>query len=150
MSIRIYLRKGIVYVPTSMKVDGGPFVETEPVQVVPVSDMGALAQAFEQAIRTGNPPVTEEQVSALPDWVTANRTGVKSWSAFARGALTWALRTDRKTGEYRLHAGVLMKGSGWTDDPVPAFKLPADTPIPEVARRAAAVVQDAAKLHSQT
>jgi hypothetical protein len=59
--------------------------------------------------------------------------------------LTWSLRTDRKTGEYRLHAGVLMKGGGWTDDPVPAFDLPADTPIPEVARRAAAVVQEAAK-----
>jgi hypothetical protein len=145
MSVRAYLRKGIVYIPTSMKIPGGPSVETEPVQVVPVSDTEALAQAFDHAIRAGNPPITDEQVSGLPNWMPA-RTGLKSWSTFARGTLTWSLRTDRKTGAYRLHAGVLMKGGGWTDDPLPAFDLPADTPIPEVARRAAAAVQDAVKL----
>jgi hypothetical protein len=133
-----------------MEVPGGPYVETEPVQVVPVSDAGALAQAFEQAIRTGNPSITEDQKSALPKWMTADRTGVKSWSAFARGALTWSLETDRKTGEYSLHAGVRIKGNGWSDDPVPAFNLPADTSVPEIARRAAAAVQDAAKLHARS
>jgi hypothetical protein len=131
-----------------MKVEGGASFETEPVQVAPVSDTDALVQAFDHAIRAGSPPTTEEEIPGLPDW-TAIRTGLKSWSTFARGTLTWSLRTDRKTGAYSFHAGVLMKGGGWTDDPLPAFDLPADTPIPEVARRAAAVVQDAAKLRSQ-
>lgn len=150
MDISLYLRKGRVYIPTSRQIPGSYYRETEPVQVVPASNTVAVTDAFECAIRVGNPPITEQETPALPSWVTPARTGVRSWSAFERGALTWSLNTDPKTGEYRMRPYDPRNGGGWTPGPIPVFTLPANTPISEVARRAAEVVCDAAKHQPQS
>jgi hypothetical protein len=120
------------------------------VQVAPAADIAALTDAFERAIAIGNPSITEAEAAASPSWMTVARTGVKTWKAFERGALTWSLGANPKTGEYRMNPYVPLKGGGWAPDRAAIFTLPADTPIAEVARRAAAVVSDAAKLQSQT
>jgi hypothetical protein len=150
MNISPYLRKGMVYIPTSRLIPGSYYRQTEPVQVAPASDITALSEAIERAIAIGNPFITEAEAAASPSWMTVARTGVKSWSAFERGALTWSLGTDPKTGAYRMRPYVALKGGGWAPERVLLFTLPADTPIPEVARRAAEVVSDAAKLQSQS
>ena len=148
MHIGPYLRKGIVYVPTSRQIPGSYARDTEPVQVAPVSDMTAVMEAIERAINSGNPPITEEEAVALPSWVTPSRTGVKSWSAFEKEMLSWALGTDPKTGEYRMWAYEPFKGGGWVPSRMPVFTLPADTPLPELIRCAAEVICEAAKLQS--
>jgi hypothetical protein len=150
MDISLFLRKGIVYIPTSRQIPGSYYRETEPVQVAPVADITALIDAIERAIGIGNPSITEAEAATAPSWMTVARTGVKSWSAFERGALTWSLGTDPKTGAYRMHPYVPLKGGGWAPERVSLFTLPADTPIPEVARCAAEVVSNAAKLQSQS
>jgi hypothetical protein len=150
MHVSPFLRKGIVYIPTSRQIPGSYSLDTEPVQVALAADIAALCDAFERAIEIGNPSIAEADVPTFANWVTVARTGVKSWAAFDRGALSWSLNTDLKTGEYRMHSYVPLMGGGWTQDRVPIFTLPADTPIPEVARRAAAVLSDAAKLQSQS
>jgi hypothetical protein len=150
MNIRPYLRKGIVYIPTSRLIPGSFYRQTEPVQVALAIDIAALTDAFERAIEIGNPSITEAEAATSPSWVTVARTGVKSRPAFERGTLTWSVNIDPKTGEYRMHPYVPLKGGGWAPDRVPIFTLPADTPILEVARRAAVVVHDAAKLQPQS
>jgi hypothetical protein len=150
MNIRAYLRKSIVYIPTSRLIPGSFYVQSEPVQVAPAGDITALTDAFERAIRIGNPSITEAEAATSPTWMTVARTGVKSWPTFERGTLTWSVNIDPKTGEYRMHPYVPLKGGGWAPNQVPIFTLPADTPIPEVARRAAEVVRDAAKLPPQS
>ncbi len=150
MNIRPYLRKSIVYIPTSRLIPGSFYRQTEPVQVAPATDISALTDAFERAIAIGNPSITEAEAAASPSWVTVARTGVKSRSAFERGTLTWSVNIDPKTGEYRMHPYVPLKGGGWAPERVSLFTLPADTPIPEVARCAAEVVSNAAKLQSQS
>lgn len=150
MHIGPYLRKGSVYIPTSRQIPGSYYREAEPVQVALASNLGAVIEAFERAIQAGNPPITEQEAAAVASWVTLARTGVRSWPAFERGALTWSLNTDPKTGEYRMRPYDPLKGGGWAPSRIPVFALPADTPISEVARRAAEVVCDAAKRQSQS
>ena len=150
MVVSVYLRKDTVYIPASRQVPGSYYRETEPVQVALASDTAAVIDAVERAIKLGNPPITEQEASSLPSWVTEARTGVKSWRAFERGALTWSFSTDPKTGEYRMRADDPLEGGGWKPGRIPVFTLPADTPISEVARRAAEVVCDAAMLQSQS
>ncbi len=143
-----YLRKGIVPLPTVRQIPRSFSCETEPVQVAAASDVAAVADAFGRAIALGNPSITDGEDAAFPSWATVDRTGVKSWTTFARGALSWSLRTDPKTGEHRMHANVPLKRGGWTEDPVALFSLTPDTPVAEVARRAAEVVHNAAQLQA--
>jgi hypothetical protein len=150
MNIRPYLRKSIVYIPTSRLIPGSFYIQSEPVQVAPAADIAALTDAFERAIGIGNPSITEAEAATSPTWMTVARTGVRSWRAFERGTLTWSLGTDPKTGAYRMRPYVPLKGGGWVPDHIQIFTLPADTPIPEIARRAAEVVSNAAKLQSQS
>ena len=150
MHISSYLREGTVYIPTLRQVPGSYYFKTAPVQVAPASDIAAVTEAFEQAIRLGNPSITEAECSTLPKWITVAPTGVNSWRAFERGALTWSLDTDPKTGEYRMRLDQPQAGGGWTPGLIPAFTLPADTPTSEVARRAAEVIYDTAESQSQS
>jgi len=117
--------------------------------VAPASDIATVMKAFERAISLGNPLISEAECSALPKWITVAPTGVKSWRAFERGALTWLLNTDPTTGEYRMRPYDPSKGGGWTPGRIPVFTLPADSPIREVIRRAAEIVCDAAMIQSQ-
>jgi hypothetical protein len=118
--------------------------------VAPASDIDAVIEALQRAISAGNPAITEQEAAAAPSWVTRARTGVSSWRAFERGALTWSLNTDPKTGEYRMRPYDPAKRGGWTPGRIPVFTLPADTPISEVVRRAAEVIRDAAQLQSRS
>ena len=145
MNIIIYLRKGIVYLPTSRRIPGSYYKHTEPVQVAPATDVAGVIGAFERAFEVGNPLITEQEAVAFPNWITKARTGVTSWSAFERGLLSWDVGTHPKTGEYRMFSYGPMKGGGRTRNEIPEFTLPADTPISEVIRRASEVVCDAAK-----
>jgi len=57
MNCHIYLRKGIVYVPTMGMIDRGFYRGVEPVAVVSVSNTEGLRHALQAAIARGNPRV---------------------------------------------------------------------------------------------
>jgi hypothetical protein len=54
MLYRVYLRQGVVYVPTGAIRDGGPYTDIEPVAVVPVANNEALRRALLDAIARKN------------------------------------------------------------------------------------------------
>ena len=150
MDIRIYLRKGTVYMPTSRQVPGSFLKHTEPVQVARASDIVDVISAFDRAIAVGNPLISHEEALAAPTWVTKAITGVSSRRAFEQGVVSWSLSTHPKTGEYRMFPFDAMKGGGWTRNDVPVFTLPATTSISETVRRASEVVCHAAKCQAET
>ena len=96
MHCHLYLRKGRVFIPTSGLVPGGPYRDIEPVAVVEVSDADGLRQAFRETIARGNPP-PPPYPRPYPPPVVVKYAGVKSWAAFARGALPWSIEEENGT-----------------------------------------------------
>ena len=140
MYCSFYLRNGVVILPTI-----GRFyrlsLEVEPVAVVPVGDSEALIQAFKDTITRGNPEVPESKRDGpflLPKYV-----GVKSRSAFERGAFTWSI--DEKDGHYCIYPSRKSRGGGWEHDPASGVVLPAGTTIDELCAQAVAIVQAKAR-----
>jgi hypothetical protein len=93
MHCHLYLRKGRVFIPTSGLVPGGPYRDIEPVAVVEVSDTDGLREAFRETIARGNPP-PPPYPRPYPPPVVVKFAGVKSWAAFARGALPWSIEEE--------------------------------------------------------
>ena len=95
-----YLRKGIVYVPTLARTTAGFHLVVGPVAVVPVSQAAELHEVFREKIAKGNPAVpTPARNDPGDEAVMLKPAGVKSWSAFERGAMTWSIgEKDGKIG----------------------------------------------------
>ena len=94
MQLTCYLRGKVVYLPTLGKIETGFYRYIEPVETAPVSDSSGLKRALLETIHRGNPsipnvPRSEHQEPVLPKYA-----GLKSWSAFARGAIPWSVSDD--------------------------------------------------------
>jgi hypothetical protein len=61
--------------------------------VVEVSDTDGLREAFRETIARGNPP-PPPYPRPYPPPVVVKFAGVKSWAAFARGALPWSIEEE--------------------------------------------------------
>jgi hypothetical protein len=90
----VYLRKGIVFLPTMGKMNKGFYRGIEPVAVVSVTDTKALREALAATIVRGNPIVPVLRRSEYPSPVLLKYAGVKTWSAFDRDAALWAVSED--------------------------------------------------------
>ena len=97
MRCHLYSRKGKVFIPTFGRVPGGPYRDIEPVAVVDVSNADDLRRAFRETIAKGNPPIGPYPRPNPPP-VVVKYAGVKSWGAFARGALPWRPRRGPHQG----------------------------------------------------
>ena len=67
MLFHSYLRNGVVYVPTVVKLQTGAYVDVEPVAVTSVADTDGLRRAFSDAIARKNaivPPPPKDKVAA--------------------------------------------------------------------------------------
>jgi hypothetical protein len=138
----LYLRKGKVFIPTFGRVDKGLYRDIEPVAVVDVSDTDALRQAFHETIARGNPPTPYYPRDAYPQPVVAKYAGVKTWSAFARGASPWNIK--EKDGTYQI-VGHRKGPSGWVEDPEQRIQFPPGTTLDQVIDHMIAVLQAAAR-----
>jgi hypothetical protein len=140
MLYHCYVRKSLVFVPTVAKVErGGPYSDVEPVAVVPVSDTAGLRHAFRETIARGNPIVPVVLRYDLPPPILLKYAGVKNWSAFARGTVTWGIiETD---GAYRIIGYRKRADRGWEQDPDQVVKLPPGSSVDEVIERMIAIVQ---------
>jgi hypothetical protein len=142
MFFHLYLRRGIVFVPTMGLVPGGPYRDIEPVAVAPLSNPRAVRQALRDAISRGNPPAPRYPPGGHPQPVVVKYAGVKSWAAFARGTLP--LGIDETDGKYQI-VGYSRYPDGWREDPDQKVELAAGSTLDDAIDRMIAILQDAAR-----
>jgi len=142
--VEVYLRKGIVYVPTMGKMDEGFYRGVEAAAVVPVSNTDEVRQALHATIARGNPIVPILRRSEIPPPVLLKYAGIGRWSAFERGLLFWEIIED--DGTFRI-AGQRKQPDGmWRDDPEQIITLPPSATADDVVERMIAILQAAVRL----
>jgi hypothetical protein len=142
MLFSCYLRKGFVYIPTVGKVEGGPYRQIEPVAVLPVSHAVDLQHAFEETMMRGNPAIPNLARADHGDPVILKYAGVKTYSAFGRGAQYWMIEENQ--GAYQIIGQRKIVPRGWVDDPKQTVRFPAHTELDVVIRRMIVILQEAA------
>jgi hypothetical protein len=141
MHCHLYLRKGRVFIPTSGLVPGGPYRDIEPVAAVDVSDADGLRQAFRETIARGNPPPPRYPRPSPPP-VVVKHAGVKSWAAFARGALPWSI--EEENGIFQI-IGRRRTPDGWVEDPDQTITFLPGTMLHQVIDRMIVILQETAR-----
>jgi hypothetical protein len=138
-----YLRKLTVYVPTTAKLATGAYTEIEPVAEVAITDTAGLRQAFRDTIARGNAIVPNPPKNNWPPPVLLKYAGVKSWSAFMRGAVVWSIKELDEAYQivgHRVHA----KGY-WEEDPEQKIALPPGLNANDAIDRMIDILQAAAR-----
>jgi hypothetical protein len=131
----LYLRNGVVYIPTVARTEAGYFMDIDPVEVVSAADGDALRHAIKEAINKRNPTVPTPTRAAFPKPVVLKYAKVKSWSAFEKGTLPWTI--EEKDGRYNIKPGRKRPDRGWEDDPERVESLPPGITLEAVADRVA-------------
>jgi hypothetical protein len=94
----IYLRNAVVLVPTVGQIDGGPYLEVEPVFVHDIADEAGIVGTVAPMLSRANPLVAGPAGCGRESWpkpVVLQHAGAKSWVGFARSTLCWnILRSD--------------------------------------------------------
>ena len=143
MLYNCYLRSGIVYVPTVAKMELGVYSDEEPVAVVPLANTEGLRRAFLDAIGRGNKIIPIPPKNNWPPPVLLKYAGVKTWSAFMRGASTWNIK--EVSGHYEISGHRIHRKGYWEQDPDQKIEFPPGTEIDEVIERMIALVQAAGR-----
>ena len=65
----VYLRKGIVFVPTVARTQAGYYLDIEPVAAISATDAEAVRDVVKQAITRGNPLVPTPTRATFPSRV---------------------------------------------------------------------------------
>jgi hypothetical protein len=142
------LRKGVVYMCVFAKTEAGFYRAIEPVTFVPVSQTAELHRAVAETIACGNPiiPTPRYEEKSAIESIILKHAGVKTWSAFERGALSWMMR--EKNGIYQIVGQRKGEYGGWVDDPEQTTTFPSGTSIDQAIDRLIEILQEAAKQHS--
>lgn len=143
MLIHSYLKNGIVYVPTVVRLRTGAYRDIEPVAVVRVSNTEELDRAFLDTIARGNAVVPPPPKDNWPPPVLLKYAGAKTWSAFARGTSVWKI--EEKNGIYQIVAYRTHTDGYWVPDPEKKIDFPPGSGVEAVIDRMIAILQDAAK-----
>jgi hypothetical protein len=143
MLFHSYMRNGVAYVPTVVKLQTGAYLDIDPVAVVPVANTEGLRRAFLDAIARKNAIVPPPPKDHWPPPVLLKYAGVKTWSAFARDASVWSI--EETDGDY-LIAGYRTHRQGyWEEDPDQKIEFPPGSTVDQVIDRMIAILQDAAR-----
>ena len=143
MNCHVYLRNGIVYLPTMGKMDKGFYRGVEPVAVVPASNSEALRRALAETLARGNPTVPTLRRSEWPPPVLLKYAGVKNWSTFEHGMLLWDIKED--AGCFRIESNSKRSNGMWLEDPQETIKFAPGTSVDRVIDRMIAILQAAAR-----
>lgn len=138
MLCHLYLRKGVVYIPTLGKVDKGFYRGIEPVAVVPISNTEALRGALLDTIARGNPPTPRLAPGQSYSPVTLKYAGAKNWQTFERGTAYWNIKED--DGIFRVVAHRKVE-QGWEEDKDRSHIFPEGTSADEVIDRMISILQ---------
>ena len=143
MLYQFYLKKGTVYIPTTVNQARAVYMEVEPVTVVPVADTEALRRAMRETIPKENRFVPPSIEDARKPGVVLKYTGDKSWPAFMRGTLPWSIY--EKDGKYQIEGYHIHRKGYWERDKSQTIEFPAGTSLDVVIDRMIAILQEAAK-----
>lgn len=143
MNCHIYLRNGIVYLPTIGKMDKGFYRGVEPVAVVPASNTEALRCALAETIARGNPKVPMLRRSEWGPPILLKHAGVKSWSAFEHGMSLWDIKEDALG--FRIESNSKHPNGMWQEDPERTIKFAPETSVDSVVERMIAIIQAGAR-----
>jgi len=138
MLCHLYLRKGVVYIPTLGKVDKGYYRGIEPVAVVPLSNAEAIRHALLNTVARGNPPTSRLAPGQSYSPITLKYAGVKNWQTFERGTAYWSIKED--SGIFRIIAHRKAE-QGWEEDEAQSQLFPAGTPVDEVIDQMISILQ---------
>jgi hypothetical protein len=144
MLYNCFLKSGIVYVPTVVKMQTGVYSDEEPVAVVPVADAIGLRRALRDAIGRGNVIVPNPPKDQWPPPVLLKYSGAQTWSAFARGASQWSIVEDPQ-GTYRIVGHRKHPDGYWVQDPEQGIDFQPGTSIDTVIERMITILQEAAR-----
>jgi hypothetical protein len=143
MLFHAYLKKAVAYVPTVVKLQTGAYMDVDPVAVVPVANTDGLRRALLDAIGRKNAIVPPPPKDNWPPPILLKYAGVKSWSAFARGAAVWSI--EETDGNFFV-AGYQTHHKGyWEEDPHQKTGFAPGSTLHEVVERVIAILQDAAQ-----
>jgi len=135
------LKNGIVYVPTTVKTEAGFYMRHEPVAVVPAANTDALQRAFHDVMERGNQIVPTPKPNAFPPPVLPKYAGVKSWSAFMRGASEWAINEDNGNYDIVSYQKDPEGGQGWVADKKHKTQFAAGTTRDQVIDQMIKIIQ---------
>jgi len=142
MNCHIYLRNGIVYVPTIGKMDKGFYRGVEPVAVVSASNIEAVRQSLQAALARGNPIVPVLRRREWPPPVLLKYAGLKYWSEFERDLLFWTIK--KKDTAWQIASQKRQPDRMWKDDPERTITFPAGTTTDDVIERMIEIIQQSA------
>jgi hypothetical protein len=137
----MFIRDGIVYIPTMANTEAGYYMHNEPVEVVSISDSEAFVEAIKQTIARGHPTVpTPTRATGFPKPVIPQYAKLKSWKAFEKGATSWSF--NEKDGIYHIEQWQKRQQGGWLPDPSRLETLPLGTSLDEAVKRLVTRVRD--------
>jgi len=142
MFYKCYLKRGTVYLPTTVSQGIAVYMDVDPVTVVPVADTDHLRRAMLNTIPKENPFRARSVEDARKPPVILKYTGDKSWSAFMRGASVWAIY--EKDGIFEIEPYRVHPKGYWEPDRDNFIKFPSGTSIDVVIDRVIAILQSAA------
>ncbi len=142
MLYKCYLKKGTVYLPTTVNQGIARYMDVDPVTGVPVVDTEHLRRAMLNTIPKENPFRAPTVEDARKPPVILKYTGDKSWSAFMRGASAWSIY--EKDGIFQIEPYRVHQKGYWEPDRDHFIIFPSGTSIDVVIDRMIAILQDAA------
>lgn len=137
--LKFYLRRGVVYMPTSSETEAGFYIQTAPVAIVKVSDSKEFGEALKRFIAAGNPKIPTPKPEAFPKPDLHKYAKVSSWSKFERESSYWSLRFDNGAsafGPYRRR-----QDRGWEPDFEKIENFPAEFSMDDAVSRIVGTVQ---------
>ena len=143
MLSHFYLRNGTVYIPTVVRLETGAYQDIDPVAVVAVVNSERLQHALSDAITRENMIVPPPPKDNWPPPVLLKYAGAKTWSAFARGTLTWNI--EETDGTYRIIGHRVHPDGYWVRDPDQTTNVSPGTALDDVIGRIITILQEAAR-----
>ncbi|HTJ64683.1 MAG TPA: hypothetical protein VL899_12830 [Alphaproteobacteria bacterium] len=127
--------------PTLGKQPSGIYTNWEPYFVIPATDRTALKDAFQEVLLKGSPPIPTQPRGNDNDAKILKLAGVKTFSAFYRGAVLWGV--EDWNGIYTILPYKPGKPRGWVPDRERKTEFPAGTDEAEVADCLVSMIQAA-------
>jgi hypothetical protein len=142
MLYNCFLKGGIVYVPTVVKMQSGVYSDEEPVSVIRAENTEGLRRAFLDTVSRKNVVIPNPPKDNWPPPILLKYSGAKTWSSFARGTITWSIKEDN--GNYKIVGYRTHRDGYWVEDPEHKIEFPSQTSVDTVVDRMIAIIQKAA------
>lgn len=136
----VYVRDGIVYVPTMGRTTAGFFIELAPVYTANFEDLAGLREILLKTLRTPNPKVSTPSRFSYPKLTAvAEMAMAKSTREFEKGA--GLLEVQLNDGKYTIAPMKNMGRMGWEETPESKITIPATEEIGRIVEKVITVLQ---------